>query len=253
MTTTSVPARLGELSPAGLDEVNAAAALQARVDRKYVVPASQLEALLDRIAGTARVLEIDARRQFAYESVYFDTPELTAYHLAARRRRNRFKVRTRAYLDTGTCSLEVKLRDPLGVTHKHRCGHPLGARGALGATGTAFLAEFDAIAPVAGELRPTLVTNYSRTTLLLGATRATLDFGVTCRRPGATGLSAGFDRAVIVETKCPRGTGPLDRLLWELHVRPATVSKYGTGLAALHPGLPCNKWQRTLARHVELH
>ena len=57
---------------------------------------------------------------------------------------------------------------------------------------------------------------------------------------------------MILETKCPRGPGELDLLLWELHLRPVTVSKYGTGLAALCPALPHNKWHRTIARHVEL-
>ena len=35
---------------------------------------------------------------FDYESVYFDTPDLTCYLLAARRRRRRFKIRTRTYV-----------------------------------------------------------------------------------------------------------------------------------------------------------
>jgi hypothetical protein len=46
------------------------------------------------------VLEIDGARSFAYDSTYFDTPDLDAYLLAATRRRRRFKVRTRTYVDS---------------------------------------------------------------------------------------------------------------------------------------------------------
>lgn len=242
---------LAELTPAGLDEVNAIAALQARVDRKYVLTPAQLDALLERVGDDARVLEIDGRRDFGYESVYFDTPDLAAYHLSAHRRRTRFKVRTRSYLDTGTCGLEVKLRDPRGVTHKFRHAHPIADRARLLDDSFDFLAGFPPLTTRRDELRPTLITNYRRATLLIGTSRATLDFDVACRRPGPS-ATAGFAGKVIVETKCPRGPGALDRLLWDLHARPVTVSKYGTGLAALRPDLPNNKWHRTLQSHVEV-
>ena len=51
----------------------------------------------------------------------------------------------------------------------------------------------------------------------------------------------------------PRGAraGELDRLLWANGHRPASISKFGTGLAALRPGLPRNKWSRVLRRHFD--
>ncbi|NKY40828.1 VTC domain-containing protein [Cellulomonas septica] len=103
---------LRRLAPVTLDELLTDAALQTRVDRKYVLPVTALDALLDGLDPATRVLEIDGRRASAYRSVYFDTPALTSYLGAARRRRGRFKVRTRTYVDDGACWVEVKTRGP---------------------------------------------------------------------------------------------------------------------------------------------
>ena len=86
--------------PIGLAELTERAALQTRVDRKYVLPSREWRRCSPRSAGHARVLEIDGMRSFRYESIYFDTPDLTSYRLTAHRRRRRFKVRTRTYLDS---------------------------------------------------------------------------------------------------------------------------------------------------------
>ncbi|OUE09106.1 hypothetical protein CMsap09_09190 [Clavibacter michiganensis] len=53
----------------------------------------------------------------------------------------------------------------------------------------------------------------------------------------------------IVETKSGSRPSAVDRLLWSHGHRPSTISKYGTGLAALRDDLPSNKWNRVLRRH----
>ena len=55
----------------GLEELNAAAALQTRVDRKYVIPALQAKQLLAMFEADFMILEMDGRRTFDYDSVYF--------------------------------------------------------------------------------------------------------------------------------------------------------------------------------------
>ena len=100
-TQTSWTDLVDALPGLGLEEVDARAALQTRVDRKYVVDPrtwGEVLATLDRPG----VLEIDGRRSFGYSSTYYDTEELDSYRDAARRRPRRYKVRTRRYLDTGS-------------------------------------------------------------------------------------------------------------------------------------------------------
>lgn len=243
------------LAGIGLDELVAEAALLTRVDRKYVVPRADVPRLLDAVPGSTRVLDIDGRRTFGYRSTYLDTADLASFHLAGRRRRRRFKVRTRAYLDAGTSWLEVKTRAGRDVTLKTRIKHPELAHGHLDATGQAFVDAQLALGGVrrvtAAELSPVLVTSYQRTTLYLpeSRSRATIDVDL-----GWSTLARFAERDLdrpglaIVETKTGSTPSALDRLLWTLGHRPTCVSKFGVGMAALVPGLPDLKWHRVL-RH----
>ena len=97
--TASDPVALGldALRGATLAEVDAAAALQHRVDRKYLLPIAVAAHLVASLADTHRVLDIDGRRTTDYRSTYFDTPGLLAWRAHAQGRRHRWKVRTRLY------------------------------------------------------------------------------------------------------------------------------------------------------------
>ena len=241
------------LAPVGLAELVARAALQTRVDRKYVVPLAAAEQLVSGLARTeqVRVLEIGGRRTFGYESLYLDTPELTGYLLAARGRRRRFKVRRRSYLDTGTSFLEVKTRGLRGATVKERLldtGGP--AAGALFVDDALARAGLGTIR--SRDLRPTLRTAYRRTTLHLPATdvRVTVDTDLTWALPG--GAAATLDGVALVETKSTSAPSAADRRLWRSGHRPSRISKYGTGLAALRGDLPDNRWCPVLRRHFSL-
>jgi len=238
------------LPPLSLAELQRAAALQTRVDRKYVLPLAALPDLVAALPAGTRRLVIDGRDGFGYESVYFDTPDLDAFHLAAGRRRRRYKVRTRTYTDTGGCWLEVKTRGPRGTTVKDRREHARDARDDVGdALGfvVATLRRQGVPLPAGDpDLAPTLTTRYRRTTLYLpDGARATVDTGLEWRR----GLSAAGVRAhAVVETKSVAGASSADRALWALGHRPSRISKYATGLVVLDPDLGGRPWRRTLRR-----
>jgi len=104
----------------------------------------------------------------------------------------------------------------------------------------------------AGALEPVIETRYHRTTLYLpeSGSRATVDTGVTWQCPGEPAWVLAD--AVILETKSGSTAGPLDRHLWANGVRPSRISKFATGMAALRPGLPANRWHRTLCRSMAL-
>ncbi|MBB3675030.1 hypothetical protein FHX36_000765 [Modestobacter versicolor] len=247
-------AAVAGLAPITLEELVEQAALQTRVDRKYVVPVTVAEQLVAGLAGCARVLDVGGRRDLGYASLYFDTPELTSYLLAARGRRRRFKVRRRTYADTGQSFLEVKTRGGRGCTVKERTPDDDGHALALDAAGRRFVDEVlgrAGIDPVAAELVPVLTTRYERTTLLLPApaSRVTVDTGLRWAVPGGPDL--GLPGLAIVETKSSSTPSVADRRLWRAGHRPSRVSKYGTGLAALHEHLPANRWHPVLRRHFD--
>ena len=129
------------VAPISLDELMALAELQTRVDRKYFVPAGVFRQLIAELADELQVLDIDGRRTFGYESVYFDTPDLTTYRAHLQRRRQRFKARTRTYTDTGLCMFEVKLTGARGETVKQRVPHPVEHSAELTAEAVAHLAH----------------------------------------------------------------------------------------------------------------
>ncbi len=235
------------LDPVELEELLSIADLQTRVDRKYLVPQHYVQDLVARL--DARALEIDGGRTFAYESVYFDTPDLASYLDAARRRPRRFKVRTRTYVESDDCMLEIKARDARGLTRKHRAPHPFHLRSELTASARSFIRTVDAAAASATLLQPVLTTTYRRATLLLeGApARVTVDIDTAFQTPD--GRRVGLDEVAVVETKTAGPPCAADKLLWRDGHRPTGISKYGTGLAALSRDLPANKWHRVLLTH----
>ncbi|MEO5662961.1 MAG: polyphosphate polymerase domain-containing protein [Nocardioides sp.] len=247
------------LAPIGLDELVEQAALLERIDRKYVVPRAALRDLVAQAPPGTRVLEHEGRRTHGYRSVYLDTAELASYRVAGQRRRRRWKVRSRSYLDTGGSWLEVKTRSARDVTTKVRIPHADLESTAMDGPGQAFVDESLATAMVcgvrAGELRPVLATAYDRSTLLLPGdrpTRVTIDTALGWTWLAAPGESArDLDRPglAIVETKGGSTPSAMDRLLWARGHRPVSISKYGVGVAALHD-VPRLKWHRVLTRDL---
>ena len=195
-TTTTAPtmtpdyhAALAALPTLTLDELVATAAMQTRIDRKYLLPRAALAEVVAAVATEAAILDIDGQRAFGYRSVYLDTPDLDSYFAAGRGRRRRFKVRTRSYLDTGTTWLEIKTRGPRGTTVKERIAHPDAEAAGLTAVGQDFLAQClgSALIPtdVVADLVPVLATAYRRTTLRLGSA------GAHARAPTSAGPPSG--------------------------------------------------------------
>jgi hypothetical protein len=261
------------LDPIDLAELTERASLLTRIDRKYVLPRSALNVLMADLDPGVRVLDINGVRSSAYESVYFDTPKLTSFMMAAHPRRRRFKIRTRTYVDSAQSYLEVKTRGGRGVTVKDRLPYALDDRATLTSEGRRYtdtvLDDADITGAEGQELMPTLTTRYLRTTLFVpeSSSRATIDTGLSWatvphRAPAGRGalnpsslLSAGppmrLDRPqlAIVETKSGSRASAVDRILWAHGHRPATMSKYGTGMAALRGDLPDNKWAPVLRRY----
>lgn len=249
MNAGRIDTEIARLPAVTLDELGATAALLTRRDRKYIVPEAVAAELIARLPESSRALEIEGRRRFGYESVYFDTPSRASYLAAARRRPRRLKVRTRAYLDTGRCLVEIKTRDGRGRTVKEQHDLPAAMRADLGPTGRDFATRCPLIgAAQSRELEPTLTTRYDRRTLLVGdgLARMTIDTAVRAETPD--GRSVTLPGQAIIETKSAGGPGPADRVLWSMGFRPIRISKYATSLAALCPELPSNRWTRAL-RH----
>jgi hypothetical protein len=239
---------LQDLEATSLDHLAQHAELQTRVDCKYVVPAPMLGIIVDLLGDDVRVLEVDGSRAFEYRSVYFDTADLESHLGGARDRRQRFKVRTRTYSDSGTCMLEVKTRGGRGETVKHRLPYDEADRWILTSDAQAFVGEHVDRPDGGRGLVPTLETRYRRTTLLDGRSRVTIDRDLTWTR--TDGRRRDLPDRIVVETKSAGRPTATDRILWSIGHRPVAFSKYSVGLASLDPSLPANKWNVALRRHL---
>lgn len=237
----------------GLAELDAAAALQDRVDTKYVITQEQCAALAERLRGTHAVLEIDGRRAFGYRSTYFDTAELTAFRDHVQQRRRRFKCRSREYVDSGLCTFEVKLKGTRGRTVKHRMLYDRARRDEISEPAFSFLSECLERSygqTPDGELLRALEVCYTRVTLAapnLGE-RVTFDFELAFSAPDGAG-GALKDDMVIVESKSPRGNAIADRELRAIGARPENLcSKYCLGVGFTRTDVKSNDLRPLLRR-----
>ncbi|WP_417373348.1 polyphosphate polymerase domain-containing protein [Glutamicibacter protophormiae] len=231
----------------GLEQVVEQAALQTRVDRKFLLTPAEFTALARRLGEDFRIMEIDGLRTFRYESVYFDTRDFAQYRAHRQGRRRRYKVRSRIYADTGLAMFEVKTKGLRGATVKHRIEQQLDDAGRLTDRSLEFLEavvarEYGEDVP---ELLPVLDSSYIRGTFVnpLDGERVTCD--VELEYADGRQQVQGPD-LVVVETKSANGRGSSDQALAALGLRPVSMSKYCIGVALLNPQLPANKWSRLL-------
>lgn len=248
-TVAAMAGALEPFQPITLADVLAEAALQVRIDRKYLVPLETFIELTVRLRDRFAALQIDGKRTFGYESVYFDTPDHQLYLDHVQRRRRRYKLRTRAYLDSDECSLEVKLKGNRSETVKSRMPYALEDRARLTPAGQDFLAEqLRTQYGVRAEtgLGPVLSTTYRRSTLVDPDGHARLTCDIDLRFSSSHQAVDVTPDAVLVESKTAGRAGAADEVLRDLRVRPIQVSKYCVAATLLNPHLRSNPWHRTL-------
>ena len=252
-----------------LHELSARAELLKRTDRKYLVPdrtVAEMVGFLRDIGACA--LTIDGLQTFGYLSDYYDTLDFALYRAAATKRRRRFKLRSRIYLDSGLHFMELKTRSGRGQNVKDRLrledvrskdcfyrgdpAEPLTRSEVLpwaakllvsrGVTAT----HREGLRTLAS-LVPSSRSYYRRSTVCLpDDSRLTIDRGLVLAGPGE---DSGFEfPEVVVETKSSGRTSDVDRWLWSRGIRPSRVSKYAIGTAIVHPELPANRWHSTMTK-----
>jgi VTC domain len=177
-----------ELEPIDLEQLDEQARLRRRVDAKYVVPDQVAAATVQSLAAGYRALEIDKRRRFTYESVYFDTAGLRCFRDHVEGTRPRFKVRSRYNHETEACFFEIKIKRADDETVKRQRPYDHAQHGTITPGARRFVEETLrelADEEVPADLAPSLITTYQRLTLSAreGGERATLDLAVRMRVP----------------------------------------------------------------------
>lgn len=220
-----------------LEQLNSKAAMMERLDNKYIVHGSILQAAATHLAEHFDILEIDGERRFTYDTCYFDDENYSSYFSHHQGRRKRLKIRVRKYVEANLCFVEIKLKALRGSTIKKRFNHAVDQVDVLeksdfkriGDTCTDFYGE-----RLYGSLSPVLNMRYKRITLVAkeGGERMTIDGNLTFNSADKTlDVSQSF---FIVETKSANGMGIADGILRIFHQHPTPhCSKYCVGMAAL--------------------
>lgn len=227
-------------APVSLAEMQDVALLR-RIDTKMVLGEGQLARALARLGDGYEVLDIDGRRIHRYQTLYFDTPDYALYHQHHNGRRERYKVRARAYADSGLAFLEVKRKTNQDVTVKERLPIP-GITPQISRRGSDFLAAVFPY-PAAG-LVPALWSHFQRITLVSKhrAERLTLDIGLSFR-VGQTEMA--LPGVVIAEIKQSVHALRSEFIgqLRQWGIRPLSFSKYCLGVSLLVPQVKHNHFK----------
>jgi hypothetical protein len=239
-------------APIGLKQLNAKAAMLVRLDNKYVVREVILRRALTELAKHFDILEIDGKRDFIYDTCYFDDPNNSSYFDHHRGRRQRFKVRVRKYTDAQLCFVEIKLKDKRGVTIKKRLDYAVEKYGTL--DDSAWKHIVSAYSELYGReftytLAPVVEMRYKRITLVAksGGERMTIDCKLVFTGDGRSHCID--DDVFIIETKSSKGNGIADKILRSLHQHPTKrCSKYCVARAALQGVRRHNKFLPALRK-----
>ncbi|MFN8533234.1 MAG: polyphosphate polymerase domain-containing protein [Dehalococcoidia bacterium] len=235
---------VAHFEPIGLPELERVA-LMNRYDTKYLVSIEQMRSILAAVSGDYRVLDVDGVRLNRYRTCYFDTDGFAFYLDHHAGKPTRYKVRSRAYLESGQAFLEVKKKRG-GRTEKERMrvaqldfGLPDGA--------DAFLASR---IPVSGALlAPKLVNSFSRITLAGSARpeRVTIDIDLEFEADGRSLALPGLAIAEVKQAGIDRGS-PLVRQMRAACLRSTAFSKYCIGAALVYHQLKHNRFKPVLDR-----
>lgn len=233
--------------PIHLSEM-AGVALLDRMDTKYVMSERQLYQALTAMQGEYRVLDINGTRLNSYRTLYFDTADFTLYARHHAGGRNRYKVRSREYVDSRLSFLEVKFKANESRTVKSRMQT------------SAFLTQFspetlpfmDAHFPFAAEyLEPKLWNEYFRVTLVNRTTpeRLTLDLNLRFYNDERTVSLPGVAIAEVKQAG-HNARSPFFQQMRAMNLRPMGFSKYCMGVTMLYDEAKANHFKPQL-RQIE--
>jgi hypothetical protein len=228
----------------GLDRVK----LMNRVDQKFILPESQLNAVLLEILPHYTVLEIDGKREFEYDSLYYDTGNLDLYRDHHNGKPNRVKVRKRDYVDTGNSFFEIKRKIKGYRTEKYRVSTEMSDK--IGADEKLLLAKQDLMHL---NLLPSLKIHYRRITLagIHIPERITIDRALAFENSSFCEQLHGL---VIIEVKQDevKRESPIIQALRKRRNRPFGISKYALGVVLLRLSSKTNAFRHKVTKINQL-
>jgi hypothetical protein len=208
--------------------------LMNRVDTKYVLPLNKIPEFLTLLNGEYRVLEINDKRIFSYNTTYLDTDDYLFFNQHVTGKLERSKVRYRKYETADTTYLEVKRRTNKNRTIKWRIENSLTSESRCDDYAREFINEY--ISHKHLDLRPVLLNRFNRVTVA-GAEfseRITLDYNISYSDPAGNKVVFPFLAIVEVKSEGFTNRSHVGNILKGLKVHQSGFSKYCIGTASLY-------------------
>lgn len=235
-----VYAQLDQYRPIDLTQMEEVALLK-RVEVKYVMPRTLLPNLLETLRESYSVLAVADQRLNRYRTLYFDTVGFDMYRRHHAGASDRYKVRSRTYVESDRSFLEVKHKTNKKRVTKSRI--PTSDVVMDFDQGSATFVQ-DACPYDVGDIQPRLWNSYQRITLVSKhrKERVTLDIGLHFDWQGR---SISLPHIAIAEVKQERFSHSSDfiGLMKQHHIRSGGFSKYCMGASLLYPDLKQNRFK----------
>lgn len=230
--TLDIYSTLKSFDPVGLGDIDKVR-LMNRVDTKYLLSSARIPELLERMDGDYSILEINGERMFSYNTTYLDTQDYLFFGQHVTCRPERYKVRYRTYVSSGTTFLEVKHKTNKKRTIKWRIENCLTDLDTMDSAALEFINRH-----VPGELqtlKPVLRNEFNRITFIGKETeeRITLDMNLSFTDNGLHHIS--LPSVAVIELKKDNLSvkSTAANILKDLSGHPCGFSKYCVGVSIL--------------------
>lgn len=237
--------KLSGFKPISLQEMDNVR-LQDRVDTKFMLREDLFLTVLEEMHRDYYVLEINGARTSSYETLYFDTDQFRLYLMHHNGKLNRYKVRSRRYVESNLHFFEVKFKNSKGRTIKDRIKRPeLVTEIVSNSNEAEFLIQNSGIDPT--QLMPRLWVNYHRITFVNkhANERLTIDMNLSFTSGDQKFLYNGLVIAEVKQSSL-REKSPFITLMRKYRVKERSISKYCLGVISLNNDIKKNNFKPIL-------
>ena len=215
-----------------------------RTDVKYVFHREKLYDILLLAKENYRSLKINEHYFTEYDSHYFDTPNYQFYLDHHNKRLNRYKIRTRSYLNSDLHFFEIKFKSNKSRTIKSRIRIAQPEELITGESAD-FLRLKTGISPES--LKRSIQVGYKRITLTNKelTERITIDFDMNY---SINGIQDSYPEMIIIEVKQNRASSRsrFRDIMRQQRLHPVSLSKYCFGLAQNVDGIKKNNFKNQI-------
>jgi hypothetical protein len=234
---------LNSFGPISLEQMEPVK-LMDRIDKKFALHANLLPAILHEISKDYFVLDIKNKRSTTYHTIYFDTPRYDCFLKHQNGKLNRYKIRSRQYVESNLNFFEVKFKSNKGRTQKDRirCNEKVED---INGRVHEFMESSTGLN--ASEFQPRMLINFARITLVSKQLdeRCTIDIDLQFKDEHG---EKRFKELVIVEAKMDSGKkqSSIVSAMRKFRVTEKSISKYCLGVTLLVPGIKKNNFKPTI-------